>query len=129
RSAAGDGWNEFTGSGIADGMAAVEVARLYDVLSPVSRARTRRHGNRVRVAVRRSSDRTQPGDELAGKVTYGLLISRDGGQSFDVVGGRRKRPFTRTVAIRGAQQNVLVTTACDGNGNCGIKRLGRFRAR
>ena len=129
RSAAGEGWNEFTGAGIADGARAVEVARLYDVLSPVAHARTRRHGNRLRVTVRRSRDRTQPGDELADKVTYGLLISRDGGQSFDVVARRRKRPFARTVAIRGSGRNVLVTTACDGNGNCGIKRLGRFRRR
>ena len=129
RSAAGSGWNEFTGAGIADGMQAVEVARLYDVLGPVSRARTRRRGNRVRVTVRRSRDRTQPGDELAGKVTYGLLVSRDGGDSFDVVARRRKRPFKRTVAIRGSRRNLLVTTACDGNGNCGVKRLGRFKRR
>ncbi len=129
RAAAGSGWNEFTGSGVADGMRAVEIARLYDVLGPPARASTRRHGNRVRVKVRRSKDRTAPGDELAGHVTYGLLVSRDGGNSFDAVAGRRRRPFTRTVAIRGTAQNILVTTACDGNGNCGIRRLGRFRRR
>jgi hypothetical protein len=95
----------------------------------VAHASTRRRGNRVRVTLRRSPDRTQPGDELAGKVTYGLLVSRDAGDSFDVVAGRRKRPFARTVAIRGASRNLLVTTACDGNGNCGIKRLGRFKRR
>jgi subtilisin family serine protease len=129
RSAAGDGWNEFTGSGIADGMHAVEVARTYDVVSPAARARARRRGNRVRVTVRRSRDRTQAGDELAGHVTYGLLVSRDGGNNFRVVAGRRRRPFTRTVRIRGTRRNLLVTTACDGNGNCGIKRLGRFKRR
>ena len=110
-------------------MRAVEVARVYDVLSPASRAVTRRRGNRVRVAVRRSTDRTQAGDELAGQVTYGLLVSRDGGERFSVVAGSRRRPFTKNVAIRGAQRNILVTTACDGNGNCGIKRLGRFKRR
>jgi subtilisin family serine protease len=129
RAANGSGWNRFTGSGIADGMRAVEVARLYDVLSPRANARTRRRGNRVRVTVTRSRDRTQPGDELAGRVTYGLLVSRDGGQSFDVVTSRRRRPFSRIVRIRGARRNVLVSTACDGNGNCGIERLGRFRRR
>jgi Subtilase family len=129
RSAAGAGWNEFTGAGIADGMGAVEVARTYDVLSPAARARTRRRGNRVRVTVRRSRDRTQAGDELADRVTYGLLVSRDGGDNFSVVAGRRRRPFTRTVAIRGTRRNLLVSTACDGNGNCGIKRLGRFKRR
>jgi subtilisin family serine protease len=129
RSAAGSGWNEFTGAGIADGLRAVEVARVYDVLSPVARARARRRGNRVRVTIRRSRDRTRAGDELAGRVTYGLLVSRNSGDSFDVVAGRRRRPFTRTVAIRGSRRNLLVTTACDGNGNCGIKRLGRFKRR
>jgi hypothetical protein len=81
------------------------------------------------VKLRRSRDRTQSGDELAGRVTYGLLVSRDGGDRFDVVTRRRRRPFTRTIAIRGNRRNVLVSTACDGNGNCGIKRLGRFRRR
>jgi subtilisin family serine protease len=129
RSANGAGWNQFTGSGIADGMRAVEIARIYDVLSPRANARARRLGNRVRVTVRRSRDRTQAGDELAGRVTYGLLVSRDGGQSFNVVTSRRRRPFTRSVRIRGRRAHVLVSTACDGNGNCGIKRLGRFRRR
>jgi hypothetical protein len=81
------------------------------------------------VNVRRSKDRTTPGDELADRVTYGLLVSRDGGDRFDVVASRRRRPFTRTLAIRGTGRNILVSTACDGNGNCGIKRLGRFRRR
>jgi len=129
RSASGSGWNEFTGAGIADGMRAVELARIYDVLSPRARGRTRRRGNRVRVTVTRSQDRTQPGDELAGRVTYGLLVSRNGGQSFSVVTSPRRRPFSRTVRIRGARRNVLVSMACDGNGNCGVKRLGRFRRR
>jgi subtilisin family serine protease len=129
RSAAGTGWNEFTGSGIADGMRAVALARIYDVLSPRARGRARRRGNRVRVRIARSRDRTQTGDQLAGRVTYGLLVSRDGGQSFSVVASRRRRPFSRVVRIRGTRRNVLIGTACDGNGNCGIKRLGGFRRR
>jgi len=129
RAANGSGWNEFTGSGIADGMHAVEIARQYDVLSPRAHARARRRGNRVRVTVRRSTDRTQPGDELADRVTYGLLVSRDGGRSFNVITSRRRRPFSRNVRIRGARRNVLVSTACDANGNCGIKRLGGFKRR
>jgi hypothetical protein len=99
------------------------------VLSPRAHARARRRGNRVRVKVTRSMDRTQAGDELAARVTYGLLVSRDGGQSFNVVTSRRRRPFTKAVRIRGSRRNVLVTTACDRNGNCGIKRLGGFRRR
>jgi hypothetical protein len=129
RAAAGSGWNEFTGAGVADGMHAVEIARVYDVVNPRARGVTRRRGNRVRVTLRRSSDRTQPGDELAGHVTYGLLVSRNGGNTFTVLASRRRRPFRKTVRIRGARQNVIVSTACDVNGNCGVNRLGRFRRR
>jgi subtilisin family serine protease len=128
RSAAGRGWNERTGAGVADGMRAVEVARVYDVVGPRSRVRLHRHGNRVRVRIRHSPDRTARGDELAGHVTYGLLVSRDRGNSFAVL-GRRQRPFTKDVRIRGRRANVLVSTACDANGNCGVRRLGPFRRR
>ena len=129
RAANGSGWNEFTGSGVVDGMRAVEVARIYDVLSPRARGRTRRRGNRVRVTVRRSRDRTTAGDELAGSVTYSLLVSRDGGRDYRVLVSRRPRPFSRRVAITGNRMNLLVSTACDANGNCGVRRLGRFRRR
>jgi subtilisin family serine protease len=129
RSAAGSGWNQFTGSGVADGKAAVDAARVYDVQSPRARGRTRRRGNRVRTTVARSPDRTLAGDELAGHVTYGLLVSRDGGNGFSVLARRRRRAFSRNVAIKGQRLNILISTACDGNGNCGVKRLGRFRRR
>ena len=65
----------------------------------------------------------------AAALTYGLLVSRDGGRSYDVAASRRRRPFSKSVRIRGARKNVLVATACDGNGNCGVKVLGRFRRR
>ena len=83
----------------------------------------------MRATVARTQDRTDPGDELAGAVTYGLLLSRNGGRSFSVVASRRPRPFSRNVRIRGRRRNVLVGTACDGNGNCGVKMLGRFKRR
>jgi subtilisin family serine protease len=129
RSANGGRWNEFTGAGIVDGMRGVEVARAYDITGPRARGSAHRRGNRVRVKVARTKDRTRPGDELAGGVNYGLLVSRDGGDNFKVVANRRKRPFTRSFALRGPKRNVFVTAACDRNGNCGVKRLGRFKRR
>jgi subtilisin family serine protease len=130
RTANGSGWNQFTGRGVVDGMAAVELARRYDVLSPRVRGRARRRpGNRVRAKVARARDRTQPGDELAGRVRYSLLVSRNAGRTFRVVASGRRRPFTRVVRLRGRRRNVFVATACDRNGNCGIKRLGRFKRR
>ena len=129
RSANPGGWNEFTGAGVVDGKNAVDIASRYDVVGPRARGRTRRRGNTVRATTSRTSDRTQSGDELAGSVTYGLLVSRDGGNNFGVLVRSRPRPFSRNVRIRGRRPNVLVGTACDGNGNCGVKRLGRFRRR
>ncbi|HKP20540.1 MAG TPA: S8 family serine peptidase, partial [Thermoleophilaceae bacterium] len=129
RSAAGRGWNQFTGAGVADGMSAVELARVYDILAPRSRARVRRHGNRLRVRVRRTRDRTQRGDQLAGHARFGLLVSRNGGNSFHILASRRTRAFTKVVRIRGRGPNMLVSTACDANGNCSVRRLGRFRRR
>jgi subtilisin family serine protease len=121
------GWNEFTGAGVVDGAAASALARRYDVTAPGARASARRVGGSVRVRMRRVTDRTEEGREMAGGITYGLLVSRDGGRSFDALARRRPSPISRTVRLRGTRANVLVATACDRNGNCSIKRLGRFR--
>jgi subtilisin family serine protease len=129
RQTVGTGWNEFTGSGVVDGRAATALARAYDVTSPRVRASARRRGNRVAVRVRGSADRTDPGRELAGRVSYSLFVSRDGGRRFRPAAEGRRRPFRRTVRVRGRLANVVVAAACDGNGNCSLKRLGRFGVR
>jgi serine protease len=127
RQTVADGWNEFSGAGVVDGAAATALARRYDVTAPVARGNARRAGATVRVRLRRSTDRTEQGRELAGGVSYGLVVSRDGGESFDVLARGRRNPISRNVRLRGARANVLVATVCDRNGNCGIRRLGRFR--
>jgi subtilisin family serine protease len=127
RQTQGSGWNEFSGRGIVDGKAATDLARVYDVSPPRAKGRARRRDGRVSVRVSAARDRTEPGRELAGDVTYSLLVSRDGGRNFSVVVSRRRGPFSRAIRLRGRRANVFVATACDGNGNCGIKRLGRFR--
>jgi subtilisin family serine protease len=129
RSANGGGWNEFTGAGVVDGKNAVDIAARYDVIGPRARGKARRRGNRVKATVARTKDRTDAGDELAGGLSYGLLVSRDAGRSFNVIASRRARPFSKNVRLRGRRANVLVGTACDGNGNCGVKILGRFKRR
>jgi subtilisin family serine protease len=123
----GSGWNEFTGTGVVNGAAAVAEAARYDVRAPKPRAAARRSGGRVAVRVRRTRDRADSGDQLAGGVRYALLVSRDGGRRFGFAVRPRSRPFGRSVALRGRRANVFVATACDSNGNCGVKRLGRFR--
>ena len=126
RQTRGRGWNEFTGSGLVDGRAATRLARTYDVTPPRSRASATRTGSSVFVRLRRTRDRTERGRELAGRVTYSLVVSRDGGREFDPVVTGRRRPFTRSVALRGNRRNVFVATACDANGNCGVSRLGSY---
>ena len=79
------------------------------------------------VRIRKVKDRSEPGRELAGHVAYGLLVSRDGGRRYDSVVSGRHRAFSKAVRLKGSKLNVFVLTACDGNGNCGVKRLGRFR--
>jgi len=129
RSGNGGGWNEFTGAGLVDGKKAVDIAATYDVIGPKARGKARRRGNRVKATVARAKDRTDAGDELAGAVSYGLLVSRDGGRSYGVIASRKRKPFSKNVRLRGRKSNVLVGTACDGNGNCGVKILGRFKQR
>jgi len=130
RQTRGTGWNRFTGTGIVDGKAATDLARTYDVTPPRVRGTVWRDGSRaVTARVKRTRDRTESGRELAGSISYGLLVSRNGGHSFSVVTSRRRRPFERTVRLRGSRVNVVVATACDGNGNCGVRRLGRYRVR
>ena len=129
RSANGSGWNEFTGAGIVDGKAAVDMAATYDVIGPRARGKARRRGNRVKATLARTKDRADAGDVLAGGVSYGLLVSRNGGRSFSIMVSRRPRPFSKQVRLRGRKQNVFVGSACDGNGNCGVKVLGRFKQR
>ena len=84
RQTLGSGWNEFTGAGIVDGAAATALARVYDVRAPRAKAGVRRRGGRVRVRLVKTRDRTDAGRELAGAVTYGLLVSRNGGRSFSM---------------------------------------------
>jgi hypothetical protein len=81
----------------------------------------------VTVRLKKVKDRSERGRELAGHVTYGLLVSRDAGRNYSVVVGSRHRAFRRAVRLKGPKANVFVATACDSNGNCGIKRLGRFK--
>ncbi len=127
RQTVGSGWNEYTGTGIVDGRAAAALARSYDVTPPPAKGKAKRTDGRVRVRLATVKDRSERGRELAGHVTYGLFVSRDGGQDFKAVVSRRRHGFRKAVRLRGTRTNVVVGSACDGNGNCSVKRLGRFK--
>jgi subtilisin family serine protease len=119
------GWNEFTGSGVVDGGAAVALAQVYDTDAPRARAQARRRGKRVRIRLMRAADRTDPGHELANRVRYSAAVSTDGGRSFRIL-KRSSRPFRTRLKLRGEGKHLVVAAACDGNNNCGVKRLGTF---
>jgi subtilisin family serine protease len=123
----GRGWNQYTGRGVVDGRGAVALARTYDVVAPRAKGSARKRHGRVSIRLRKVKDRSERGRELAGHVRYGLLVSRDGGRNFDVLVSGRHSAFRKAVRIKGRKANVFVGTACDSNGNCGIKRLGRFK--
>jgi subtilisin family serine protease len=120
-------WNEFTGSGVVDGAAASALARIYDTDPPRALGKARKRG-RSRVAIRlsRTSDRTDPGHELAGGVAYTAALSTDGGRSFRRL-KRSTRPFRTSLRLRGGRRHLVVAVACDANGNCDVRRLGSFR--
>jgi subtilisin family serine protease len=129
RQTLGRGWNPRTGAGVVDGAAATALARVYDVTDPRPRGSARRVGrSRVAVRIARSRDRTLPGRELAGHLSYAVLVSRDAGASYQV-GLRRRRPFRHVVSLKGPRTNALAAAVCDRNGNCAVRRLGRFRQR
>ena len=120
-------WNERTGAGVVDGAAATALARVYDLTAPPKRGNAhRRDGTSVAVRIGRARDRTRAGRELAGHVRYAILVSRDGGRSFDVA-LRRGHPLRHVVQLKGTQTNAIAAAVCDRNANCAIKRLGRFR--
>jgi subtilisin family serine protease len=126
----GPRWNEYTGAGIVDGAAAARLARVYDTRAPRPRGRARRRGRRsVAVTLPRTRDRTEPGHERAGHVSYALLVSRDRGASYDLAVKPRNRPFTLSIPLIGRGSHLIVASVCDGNGNCDSRRLGSFRAR
>ena len=63
------------------------------------------------------------GRELAGHLTYSVLVSRDGGRSY-AVAVRKRKPLRRVIRLKGSKLNAVATAVCDRNGNCAIKRLG-----
>ena len=63
-------------------------------------------------------------------MSYGLLVSRDGGRSYGVLASRRPAAVPQEREARGGRKrNVLVAPPATRNGNCGVKRLGRFHRR
>ena len=126
----GSRWNEFTGAGVVDGGAAVELARIYDTRAPRPRARARRlGGGRLGVRLRRSRDRSERGHETAGGLSYAVLVSRDRGRTYALATQPRRRPFGIRLRLTRRRPLLALASVCDGNGNCSSRSFGPFRSR
>ena len=99
----GRGWNQYTGAGVVDGRGAVALARTYDVISPRAKGFAHRSGGHVTVRLKKVKDRSEPGREVAGHVSYGLLVSRDGGRSYSSLVSGRHRAFRKAVQPQGQE--------------------------
>jgi subtilisin family serine protease len=130
RQTVGTGWNRFTGHGVADANAAFGRAGTYDTLEPTSTMRARRRGRkRNRVLVTASgTDRTEPGDELAGDVDVELYTSRNG-RNFTQYAGPVDDRIRRTIGLSARRRLWIQALICDANLNCAVRERGPFRAR
>ena len=84
----------------------------------------RRHHVAVRLA--RARDPHARGGELAGHLNS-VLVSREG-RSY-ALATRKRKPLHQVVRLKGSKLNAVASAVCDRNGDCAIKRLGKFRLR
>ena len=123
-------WNEFTGTGIVDGEAAVRLARVYDVVAPtgMTARQARKGGSKITVRVSGGVDGTDEGDELAGGVQHFILLGKNG-RDADVVVSGDETGAARTFRLRKGTRYQFVGAACDNNGNCDVRRLRTVKRR
>ena len=124
------GWNEFTGAGIVDGKAATTLAAHLRRDSPRARGKARsarQPGDghaRAHDGPHRRGATSSPASSPTGCWSHATAAAAS-----RIVAQPPLAPVLEEVRLRGRKSNVFVATACDGNGNCGVKMLGRFKKR
>jgi subtilisin family serine protease len=116
----GSGWNEYTGAGVVDAAAAVQLAALYDTAPPVIALTSDAKLGAVQVDLT-ADDAANAGEALAGGVTLGLETSTDGATYTPLVlpgtaSIHQLIPTTRAVWVR--------ATVCDADHNCAQQTIG-----
>ena len=120
-------WTPATGYGVVNAVAAVQLARRFDVTPPPARARLRALGRGVwTVRVLASSDPRRRGQLSEGGVRYALVLERGGVRR--LLAGPSQRPPKRRVSLpAGTRRARLYVVACDRVLNCAHKTFALRR--
>jgi len=119
-------WNEFTGAGQVDALAAIALARTYDIAEPSLRARVRQPESRkVEVSVS-GSDRTTDGRELAGGESYEIATARHAAGPYRLRTARSRPIRAKRLSLPASGRKLYIAASvCDANFNCAARLFGR----
>jgi subtilisin family serine protease len=120
----GAGWNQYTGAGVVDALAAVNLARTYDTVAPTISFAAVPSGSSVIASVD-GVDQAGPGELLAGPGESSVGLSTDG-KTFRKLFATVGTPLREAIPIgRGARIWIRGTT-CDLLHNCTSRDAGPF---
>lgn len=120
----GTGWNQYTGAGVVDALAAVNLARTYDTVAPTISFAAVPTGSSV-VASVAGVDLAGPGQALAGPGESSLGVSTDG-KTFRKIFATAGAPLRTTVPVRPGARIWIRGTTCDVVHNCTSRDAGPF---
>jgi subtilisin family serine protease len=120
----GTGWNQYTGAGVVDALAAVDLARTYDTLAPTISFAVVPSGSSV-VASVAGVDQAGPGQVLAGPGESALGVSTDG-KTFRKIFATVAAPLRTAVPVRRGARIWIRGTTCDADHNCTSRDAGPF---
>jgi subtilisin family serine protease len=120
----GTGWNEHTGTGVVDALAAVTLARTYDTVAPSLSFAAVRAGAAVLTTLT-STDTAGPGETPAGDGPDTIQISTDG-TTFKTVATVTPTMAQTSVPIPAGSRIWIRGSACDALHNCTTRAVGPF---
>jgi subtilisin family serine protease len=120
----GTGWNQNTGAGVVDALAAVQLARTYDTAAPVVAFSAVRAGDAVHVTLT-SADQTGPGETPAGAGPTTVQTSIDD-KTWKTVATVTPGSPQATVPITPGARLWIRGSACDALHNCTTRDVGPF---
>jgi hypothetical protein len=125
--AVGTGWNEHTGTGVVDALAAVQLARSYDTVSPVAAFSALRAGDAVHATLT-SSDLAGPGETPAGPGPTTIQVSTDD-RTWKVAATITAAAPQATVPVPPGARIWIRGSACDALHNCTTRDVGPYQGK